>query len=515
MPDFQRLWRAACGEEKPDTCGAAGRLMSAIADLFEAEQIADASVHRAALFLLDLSHLGGFKEMDLNVVMVAHPPENDEEAHEQANLLAQYKSTVESLGFCLYIVLSWDLETPNPFVPPSLHPVFICGADLERLFSAQVPSSVLFEVIRRQVNLQQVCPFNTTEEARGAMFKGRAHEVERLTSQLDTHFVVNGARRVGKTSLLKKATNVLRIHPEYRGRVRCFTCLTWGTHWDCFDRIAHEVDPKRELRIEKGIRNVSYMFERRSARGSKPLLLFFDELDRVVDIDEANDWPFFRVLAEAASARWIRVVFAGYRSMTRLALGDSPFHGSLEPLTLKSLTRGETFSLIAEPFQSIGIPIENEDVVCDRIWQATEGYPFLVQFYGEQLYQLASERSAAGLNLGDVEDIGVSYELTKFLVGHFLENTLDNGVPVASERLCAYLYAQAQTTDPWAEGRFLEACAQAGRPQKLDEIHRAVTNLRNACVLRFQKGGYTFTFPVFREILTDTYPNVDTFVNAL
>jgi len=523
---FSEVWERACAEAAPDPNHAAGDLMKELAELLKVEQIEYAKLPGGALFLLDLSSLG-FSQMSLNVMMVSHPPANPDQERDQAELLQQYKNAVRSVGFCFQIVLDDKLPPPNPFISSSLDAVFISGADLRRLFASDVPHGVFFEIIRRQVRLENLCPFDTTHEARGAMFRGRRTELNRLVVNLSTHFVLSGARRIGKTSLLKRAHEALWRQRDFRDRTFYFNCITWGDYLDCAHRLAHQIDPKREVRIDRSPRNLAYLLERSSSRGTKPLVLFFDEMDRVVDSDAAKGWPFFSVLAEGAGAHWIRIVFAGYRSMGHLTLGeisghspsasrpDTPFLGSLEPIALHPLSRGDTTDLLAEPFRSVGIPIRRGDVLLDRIWQGTSGYPFLVQFYGERLFIRATERTPTEVQLEDVEAVENSYELSDFLETHFLENTIDRGRPVASERLCAFLFAHHGVAEGWTEGDFLEYCRESGHELDLKEIHDVLRNLYNAKVLSFCGGRYSFAFPLLRRILRQSFPDLESLLNSL
>jgi hypothetical protein len=526
MPDISSLWPKAVNESPPNPGQAAGALLRAFSELLGVELIEFAQVGGVAVFLCDLSPLG-YAQMSMNVVMVTHPPRDDAEARDQAGLLLEYKNAVKSVGFCFHLLLREDFPGGRPPGVSSPDVVFMCGADLRRMFASDAPHSVFFETVRRQVQLQNLCPFDTTHEARGSMFRGRRAELNRLVTHLDTQFVVSGARRIGKTSLLKRAYESLWRRAEFRPRTYYFNCITWGGHWDCFDRLAHQIDPKRETRIEKGLRNVSYMLERSSLRGSRPLLLFFDETDRVIDTDAANGWRFFNVLAEAVGAHWVRVVFAGYRSMARLALGkeggpggrpgrsETPFLDCLEPISLRPLARSEASSLLAEPFRVVGIPIRREDAVLDRVWQGTVGYPFLVQFYGEQLFQTASERSPQEVRPEDVDALENSFELSDFLESHFIQNTIDHWGPVASERVCAFLLAHRKEDEPWTKGHFLEACRKSGHDLTLDEIDQALRNLYHANILSFEAGCYTYVLPLLRTILKRSFPDLPTLLNAL
>lgn len=526
MSRFSSLWENACKEEAPNPLGAAGQLMAAIADLLDVEQVEYSQVGRVALFLCDLSPLG-FKGMDLNVVMVTHPPMTEGESGSHVELLSQYKHAVESIGFCFQIVLSQDLPETTDHVPDWLESVLICGSDLERLFASRLPVAGFFDIIRRQVHLQRLCPFNVTHEARGSMFRGREDEVATLTKDLDTQFVISGARLIGKTSLLVRAYNVLRVRSGFRGRVFFFNCLTWGNYEDCVHRIAHEVNIKKEERIDLSARNILHLLRRSSNGGTKPLVLFFDELDRVVITDAATNWALFKVLAEAVTEKWIRVVFAGFRSMSLLTYDReapcsvrtdqpfSPFLGALEPIQLGALTRKEALSLFCDPFRSMDISLSDEHVLRDHVWASTGGHPFLIQFYGERVFRRSASRKPQTVLPADVVEVDNSYDLHDFLTTQFLANTIHGGTPSRCERACALLFAHKHHGEPWSEGQFVRSCQEKGFSWDFGTIHESLRNLVNASVLMFMDGRYSFTFPRLENILRNSYSDLDQVLESL
>jgi len=520
MAAFQDLWQKACNEAAPDPAGAAGELIAALAALLKVEQIEYAKLEGAAVFLLDLSSLG-FCKMSLNVLMIAHPPSTALQARQQVELLQEYKHAVHSVGFCFLLFLAESRLPQYSEIPEFLDAVLLSGSDLRRLFASHAIEGVFFELLRSQVSLEELNPFNTTHEARGAMFRGRRSELHQIVSQLDTNFAVSGARRIGKTSLLRRAYDALRTQKAHRDRTFYFNCINWGNFWDCCDRLAHQIDPRREMRIEKGAKNIVYMLERRSFKGSRPLLLFFDEIDRVIENDETSQWQFFRIISEAMSERWIRIAIAGYRSIALLALGmrqgsrqisarsDTPLLDALVTITLKPLSRSETQALFADPFKSVHITIRPEDGVLDRIWKGTGGYPYVVQFYGERLFQAASQRSPHEvLLLQDVDDFENSFEIDDFLLTHFLENTVDSRGPVSLERVCAFLLAHARGTLSWTEGQFSEACRQHHGVVDPGILHEALRNLIHAQVLVYSAGLFSFGLPRLRLVLHRSYPDL-------
>jgi len=531
---FRQIWPKLLREDRPYEDSAAADLMYLLEDVFEIQSIQHTRAGNAVSFLFDLSSLG-FSGMGWNVVVVSPPPANQKDARWQARFLTEQKYAADSTGFCFHVYLCDEMPPRNEYVGVAHEAVFLCRRDLAEIISAKIPKMAFAAAVRKQTPVSRLCPFNTTHEASGAMFYGRRAELNMVAEDLSKSVAVQGARRIGKTSLLRHGYRILRsrLGEEGPSRAFYFNCLTWGSYTHACHILAHKIDPKRELRLDRAERNVEYMIERSSRNGTRPLYLFFDESDRLIDLDAANNWKFFNLLAWAKDAGMIRFVLAGYRSVGRLVYGsgrgrgadasaiartpDTPLWMALEPLNLTPLSRRDSDSLLTEPLRGTEVRIENEPLVRDRVWKATGGYPFLVQFFGQHLFNLAVERTPHSISPDDIEVVEQSPDLREFLETHFIENTLHNGVPAAQERACAFLFAHANDTD-WTEQDFWEACREYKVPLGADElsvVHKAVKNLSDAQVLTYAQGRYSFAFPVMREVLTSSYPDVKKALRAL
>jgi hypothetical protein len=357
-----------------------------------------------------------------------------------------------------------------------------------------------------------------------------------LVEGLNQCVAITGARRIGKTSLMKRAYNILRTRlTDGRQRVFYFNVLSWSSFWHCGWMLAHKIAPRTEPRLDKGDRNVWYMLERYSHYGARPLYLFFDEVDGLVDFDAANGWKFFNLLAAARDASFIRFVVAGYRSIARLVFGqkgasaglqqtntglpqtDTPLLLAMEYLELGPLHRKEAEALLVEPVRGVEMRFENEHAILERVWKNTIGYPFLVQFFGQRLFKLGADKNPQQIGIEDVEVVENSPELREFLETHFIENTLDNGLPAPNERACALLLAHSDDHS-WTEQDFLVKCLLQLVPLGRDEmsaVHRAVKNLHHAQVFSDTKGKYSFAFPLMRQVLRESYPNLPTAIQYL
>lgn len=114
--NFYELWTNACKEDRSDPNGAAGDLMAALADHLDVEQVQYDQIGDSAIFLLDLGSLG-FRGMDINVVTVSHPPENESQAREQKSILQNYKRAARLVGFYINILLSPINHNEQMFLP--------------------------------------------------------------------------------------------------------------------------------------------------------------------------------------------------------------------------------------------------------------------------------------------------------------------------------------------------------------------------------------------------------------
>lgn len=517
---FRTAWVEACQEVFPHPGEAAGRLMTLIADRLDIEQVQFERINDSAIFLFDLSKLD-LPGMDFNVMMITQAARSAEDESRQADQLASYKNSIKSAGYCFHIILTDENLTKDKSPLSEGNAVRLYGDDLRRLFSEPLPRSVLYAIIRRQIPITSLCPYNTQHGARGAMFFNRDLQLNKLLYDLDKSYVVSGARRIGKSSLLLRAYDRLRHRRGLDGRIYSFDCRNWGNWRDCYRRVLLEIEPKEARRVDKSeetfvprLRNVS------KTRG-KPLVLFFDEMDRVLEMDMANGWVFTGGLAELAENGFIRVVCAGYRSIPMLWQSvQSPFYERISPLPVPPFTRAVTDELLRRPMQNLDLHFEDADGVLHQVWRATAGYPFMVQYFGEQLFQKASEAGDLTIRAGHVAYIEEDSDTIDFIYSHFLENTLTGDVPQVPERQCSVLFADYLSRynyplQGWSDQDFYVACREIKRPLLPDRINKTLRNLCSAAILTQQHGRYHFAFPLVPKVLKLKYPDLGLFLESL
>lgn len=511
---FERLWGRAVLETPPSAEGATGELVNAMASALDVEQVQFTQSNDAAIFLMDLG-MYGFKRLGLNTLLVIHPPRERQHLEEIARILNQYTDFVKAQDLCLALVLAPTVERNFPAEALGDNVVPFARNDLRRLLTESFPQAVLFDIIQRRHQLEPECPFSSWQIARGAMFHGRQIELNDILSEEDTPFAVTGARRIGKSSLLIKAIQQMRLRKQYSGRVHSFVCLNWISGMDAFEQIAEKLDPQAVPRITHGgTHNFVNMLERVSEEGKRPHHIFLDEADGLIELDAATNWLFFRAMIEASERGFVRMGVGGYRAVDQLQLGDSPFHRKIKPIMLGALDEQSTRSLIISPFVASGFQIENRTEIGDLIWKFTRGFPHLIQFFGEQIFRFAVNRTPRLVLTQDAIAVHENPGFASFTFEHFLQNTLNkNGSPVRLERFCAALLAEAPENTCWNQETFLDNILERGErwfpnsPKLRDELHAALRRLCETGILSLTMDGYSLSMPIYRKVISKEYPD--------
>ena len=236
-----------------------------------------------------------------------------------------------------------------------------------------------------------------------------------------------------------------------RETVLYFDCSGWHSYWNFAHEVARKLDIRKEQRIDASVQNLGLLLAERSSRGRRPLLLFFDEVDHLL---ASRDWSIFRDLHAAVSNGYARVVFAGFRLAPRLNNdAESPFLEGLEPLELQPLSKDDTEALICEPLESAGFHIEDREGVTDLIADASAGHPFIIQFFGREMYSIASSRESYALTPDDVSKVKRGSRIGRFLLSYLLINTRDHQGKIAiDERLCVITYVLSCSKSAWTGG---------------------------------------------------------------
>ena len=92
-----------------------------------------------------------------------------------------------------------------------------------------------------------------------------------------------------------------KYDPDLPKRVLYINAANWNSFDTAVRELARRLSPKKEERIFKGELNPQYMLESAGLKGRRPIYLFFDEVDDIIEHDSSHGWRFFKLLYKVSS----------------------------------------------------------------------------------------------------------------------------------------------------------------------------------------------------------------------
>jgi hypothetical protein len=295
---------------------------------------------------------------------------------------------------------------------------------------------------------------------------------------------------------------ILQAKGDAKDQTFFVTCQPCTDFLSAVRHIAAILDPKPEIRPDRASQEMLNLLRSHSSGGRRPLLLFLDEFDSVVRYDCDNNWPFLRCLHAATDGGWVRVVFAGWREVSKIQFADpSPFFKRLRHLNLPPLQRDDVRDLFVRPIRRMGIQIREEHDVVSHLLCQSAGSPHVIQFYGEQLFHAKSPLDSKELTLQEIQAAENTYHFDQYIMGHVFENT--------SELERAMLLAVTQSShERWTLADFQRALQATGPQADLPAIDHACRNLVAANIFEFDDAAYKLLYPGVRDRIRRNWQGV-------
>ena len=369
--------------------------------------------------------------------------------------------------------------------------VLINRQDIQQILVSKAPHQILRRIILAQADLRLFSPFIEQGPTADEMFFGREWELRELTQQsATTSYALIGGRRIGKTSILK------RLHNINLPRAGLYTL-----YYDCSFSSTYEeflTTPIRDWK-PKRLPNAPINFKKllNTPFTDKPLVLLFDEADKLVAMDRTNGWSFLNKLRALANSDQLQVVFSGERVL-RDALRDSstPLFNFCKEMPIGCLEFSAVEELVMAPMKQLGIEFIEENLVVEHIWAFTSGHPNVVQRLCNRLIERLNEHRTRQITVDDVEAIiqNVDFVRKDFLATYFSRASV-------LEHLCALLMTADENL------RTLAAIHQTLCNQQLEvtlnqvdnALERLVTRRR---ILKHSTEGYDFAITAFPRLIS-------------
>jgi tetratricopeptide (TPR) repeat protein len=256
------------------------------------------------------------------------------------------------------------------------------------------------------------------------MFFGRQQLLERILRTLPNNsLMVFGPRRIGKTSLQYQLQRRLQAqqHPEYHF-APVFIDLQ-GIAEEVF--FAHLIEELREQLGPEIAAAIPTPTDRRQyghrefandlqsiitilqtqlpqASGKKIRLVFLiDEVDELNRYSERTNQRLRAIFMKSFSEN-LAAVLTGSNIRKEWESESSPWYNFFEQVPMPALTRDEAMQLIYAPVKGF---YKYEPQAAERIWEVSQGKPFVIQKFCVRLVNLAIEKRRRKITAADVETI--------------------------------------------------------------------------------------------------------------
>ena len=405
-------------------------------------------------------------------------------ADDDAEALKSWKRNVSAPRRLLLIVALAEASLPVTLeLFAGERALVLSLSEARHLLEAAAAGHELKRLLRQQLPIRSLIPYNYLRPAYGQLFFGRHQELGRLLHEDDVSFAIAGPGRIGKTSLIHQYQRVLKRRRDPRAlrlfEIDFYACGNASSQ-DVARFFAMKIDPSsRSHRMTcEGL--IDFLRHQHHERGG-PLELVLDE------VDEVCASAAFDVIGEAAKQGLCRLIVCGRGQLFRMLLSQgSPLACRLELLRPGPLEEEEAKALLFLPLRDLGIQVADPDDVAAKACRLTGRLPHLLQVYGKKIAELAAERSDPILTLETIESLSWDMDTAHYVTSPLRE------LDAAGTRLLALALLKENP----AEITLASALAVASR-WGMQVSHGQLTDLLNDLVinsvLSWKRGAFSIS----------------------
>ncbi len=281
--------------------------------------------------------------------------------------------------------------------------------DVLNILSARHPNQTLARCILAQVDLALVAPFVVNGPVPETMFFGREAEVKMLVEGASGRdFAIVGNRKIGKTSLLRRAGARLAAG----GRVTVLTVDSQTVPYAADFYVTFQAQTGLALSspTPEGFRAAIEDLRR---AGPLPVLLL-DEVDALLTLEKTRGEPLIATWRALAQAGLCHFIFCGSTGLAR-RLDDphSVFFNFPQAMSLSYLEPETARQVLSQPCKTLGLELEEADALLERAVAITSGHPNLLQVLGKGLVDAANRRGERRILLEDLDALLASADFNE------------------------------------------------------------------------------------------------------
>ena len=272
-------------------------------------------------------------------------------------------------------------------------------------------------------NLNEINPYNTEKivSPETGIYVNRKILFNKLVRDT-TSYAIYGARRIGKSSLLKHSKEyyealdgfvVVSISVASIEALEVDFNTTYALGLKILNRLGFSKEKYSDLESYK------FTFEeylQKLNKKNKTLVILIDEIDIYLDSlkqvyklkNKPLDYGFFQHLRDMQNDFGIKIIVAGFMNLYNTIHFDvektdqkqkikNPFAGGLfEPIPVNYLSKDSALKLINTLESKLVLSIKGSDVTAEYIFRKTTGHPALIQHFLSNIVRNISKRVNAG-----------------------------------------------------------------------------------------------------------------------
>lgn len=366
-------------------------------------------------------------------------------------------------------------------------------------------------------------PYSPNIVAKGWKFFGRESELKLLTETNQNYFVC-GARKIGKTSLLRAAERTIKEMGSDAYFVSLENCQSMKEMADeilgaISARSRYHAATRNNVFDESFLESTLKSF-RFSGKGTATLIL--DEFGNVVNRNRKEDWQVVGLLRKFAQAGRFRIIMSGFQEFAVKQFQDfnGPYVNFATTMTLGGFSNREIREFIVDPLRFWGARVNQSEDAVRTIVEFVGRHPFILQHMGSKLFENEFSGNSRDL-IESIRQYGSGSKIGE--LDNPMKNLIDSTRSVATRYIfvCACQHAEVTQTpiykyiisDDWLEN-LLES---AGYESTFDGRRLLLESLEMHGFTRPSKEGLTSQMigaPIIYRWLQHREPNLERLLEA-
>lgn len=367
------------------------------------------------------------------------------------------------------------------------------GGLLRNLLISRTGEKDLTRMLVEKASLLRICPYSLYGPAQDPVFFGREKEIGKaLAIVKEASIAIVGGRKIGKTSTLIKIERALSKRGDvYSVFLDCYTIRDHDAFLGKLDTDLQELDLPKAVRDP--LRFGSTVSSMQQKIGSKRLIFLMDEVDALLDYDIRHGEDLFGTFRSLSQEGKCSFVLCGAKALYfSLHNPESALFNFCDALRLDYLDAQNSAKLVTVPMGRMGVQLQNEQVLVNKIISITSGHPNLIQFICRRMIEFIDREHRRNITLDDFTVVSESAEFREF----FVEVIWGDTTPLERLVMLSLVEAKALT-----ESEIMDVLHNEEVLVDLKQLQQAIRGLRLYSIVISMGNQYTFTARAFPDIV--------------